>query len=81
MKCPICSAWTLVKETRKREFNITVRRYECANLHTFRTTEQITQIFDATHMEQLKLTRIENLAKASKSRTRAPGKTKKASYA
>jgi transcriptional regulator NrdR family protein len=78
MKCPICSAWTLVKETRKRENNITVRRYECANLHTFRTTEQITQIFDATHMEQLKLTRIENLAKASKSRTRAPRKSKKA---
>ena len=81
MKCPICSAWTLVKETRKREGNITVRRYECANLHTFRTTEQITQIFDATHMEQLKLTRIENLAKASKSRTRAPRKSKKVSYA
>ena len=81
MKCPICNAWTLVKETRKRESNITVRRYECANLHTFRTTEQITQIFDATHMEELKLTRIANLAKASKSRTRAPRKSKKASYA
>jgi len=81
VKCPICSAWTLVKETRKRENNITVRRYECANLHTFRTTEQITQIFDATHMEELKLTRIANLAKASKSRTRAPRKSKKASYA
>lgn len=71
MKCPICSAWTLVKETRKRENNITVRRYECANLHTFRTTEQVTQIFDATHMEELKLTRIANLAKASKSRKKA----------
>ena len=81
MKCPICSAWTLVKETRKRENNITVRRYECANLHTFRTTEQVTQIFDATHMEELKLTRIANLAKASKSRTRAPRQSKKASYA
>ena len=81
MKCPICSAWTLVKDTRKREGNTTVRRYECGNLHTFKTTEQITQILDATHMEQLKLTRIENLAKASKSRTRAPRKSKKASYA
>jgi transcriptional regulator NrdR family protein len=81
MKCPICSAWTLVKETRKRESNITVRRYECANLHTFRTTEQVTQIFDATHMEELKLTRIANLVKASKNRIRAPRKSKKASYA
>ena len=78
MKCPICSTWTAVKETRKRDNNITVRRYECANLHTFKTTEQITQIFDATHMEELKLTRIANLAKASKSRTRAPRKSKKA---
>lgn len=81
MKCPICSTWTSIKETRKRENNITVRRYECANLHTFKTTEQITQVFDATHMEELKLTRIANLAKASKSRTSAPRKTKKASYA
>jgi hypothetical protein len=48
-----------------------VRRYECANLHTFKTTEQITQILDATHMEQLKLARLENLAKASRSRKKA----------
>lgn len=71
MKCPICSTWTAVKETRKRDNNITVRRYECANLHTFKTTEHITQILDATHMEQLKLARLENLAKASKSRKKA----------
>jgi transcriptional regulator NrdR family protein len=71
MKCPICSTWTSIKETRKRENNITVRRYECANLHTFKTTEQITQILDATHMEQLKLARLENLAKASQSRKKA----------
>lgn len=71
MKCPICSAWTLVKDTRKRENNITVRRYECANLHTFKTTEQITLILDATHKEQLRLNRLENLAKASRSRKKA----------
>ena len=71
MKCPICSTWTSIKETRKRDNNITVRRYECANLHTFKTTEQVTQILDATHMEQLKLARLENLAKASKSRKKA----------
>jgi transcriptional regulator NrdR family protein len=71
MKCPICSTWTSIKETRKRDNNITVRRYECANLHTFKTTEQITQILDATHMEQLKSARLENLAKASRSRKKA----------
>ena len=68
MKCPICGAWTLVKDTRKREGNTTVRRYECGNLHTFKTTEQITQILDATHMEQLKLARIANLSKHSRNR-------------
>jgi len=68
MKCPICNTWTLVKETRKRDNNITVRRYECANLHTFKTTEQVTQIFDATHMEELKLTRIANLSNARRKR-------------
>lgn len=41
MKCPECGAWTSVKETRTRKIeNITVRRYECANLHRF-TTEEI----------------------------------------
>jgi hypothetical protein len=40
-------------------------------LHTFKTTEQITQILDATYMEQLKLTRIANLTKASRSRRQA----------
>ena len=53
------------------ENNITVRRYECGNLHTFKTTEQITQILDATHMEQLKLIRIANLAKHSRNRKKA----------
>jgi len=71
MKCPICNAWTLVKDTRKRENNITVRRYECGNLHTFKTTEQITQILDATHKEELKLIRIANLAKHSRNRKKA----------
>jgi transcriptional regulator NrdR family protein len=71
MKCPICGVWTLVKDTRKRENNITIRRYECGNLHTFKTTEQISQVLDATHMEQLKLTRIANLTKASRSRRQA----------
>jgi predicted XRE-type DNA-binding protein len=74
MKCPICSAWTVVKETRKRENNITIRRYECGNLHRFKTSEQITQIFDANHMEQLKMERIARLTKISQSRVRAKRK-------
>ena len=67
MKCPICNAWTLVKDTRKRENNITIRRYECGNLHTFKTTEQITQIIDSAYKEHLKNARIANIVKASKS--------------
>jgi transcriptional regulator NrdR family protein len=67
MKCPICNAWTLVKDTRKRENNITIRRYECANLHTFKTTEQVTQIIDSAYKEDLKNARIANIVKASKS--------------
>ena len=67
MKCPICQTWTLVKDTRKRENNITIRRYECANLHTFKTTEQVTQIIDSAYKEDLKNARIANIVKASKS--------------
>jgi transcriptional regulator NrdR family protein len=44
MKCPICGVWTLIKETRKQDDNSKARRYECGNLHTFRTVEHITKI-------------------------------------
>ncbi len=72
MSCPICNAWTRTLETRTlKSGNTVIRRYECANLHTFKTTEQITQILDATHMEQLKNARIANLVKASQSRKKA----------
>ena len=71
MKCPICSAWTLVKDTRKRENNITVRRYECANLHTFKTAEQVSLVLDAKAKEQLRQMRIDNIVRASRSRRKA----------
>lgn len=42
MTCPMCSAWTAVKETRTRKAdNVVTRRYECANLHRFSTEEKI----------------------------------------
>ena len=44
MKCPVCQAWTVVKETRTRPGNIKYRRYECANLHRFVTNEKIERI-------------------------------------
>lgn len=44
MKCPVCGAWTEVKETRKQDDNTKARRYECGNQHTFRTVETITKI-------------------------------------
>jgi transcriptional regulator NrdR family protein len=41
MKCPTCSAWVRVLETRNKPNNQTYRRYECANLHRFTTTETL----------------------------------------
>jgi len=42
MKCPVCEAWTSVKETRTRKTDgVVTRRYECANLHRFSTEERI----------------------------------------
>ena len=52
MKCPVCSAWTSVKETRTRKTDgVVKRRYECANLHRFTTEERVRQTFEvaATH--------------------------------
>lgn len=40
--CPVCGAWTSVKETRTRKTDgVVTRRYECANLHRFSTEERI----------------------------------------
>ena len=40
--CPVCSAWTSVKETRTRKTDgVVTRRYECANMHRFSTEERI----------------------------------------
>lgn len=41
MKCPTCKAWVSVKETRQKADGTTYRRYECANLHRFTTTERV----------------------------------------
>ena len=42
MKCPVCEAWTSVKETRTRKTDgVIVRRYECANMHRFSTEERV----------------------------------------
>lgn len=41
MKCPVCTAWAEVKETRARNDGSRRRRYECANLHRFNTDERV----------------------------------------
>ena len=41
MKCPICGAWTLVKQTKKSPTFGYTRRRECANEHRFTTKEVI----------------------------------------
>jgi len=44
MKCPVCGAWTIVKETRTRSDGSKRRSYECANEHRFRTSETVTAV-------------------------------------
>lgn len=44
MKCPLCKAWVMVKETRSRPDNTRLRRYECANLHRFVTLEKVERV-------------------------------------
>jgi len=46
MKCPVCQTWVLVKESRQRPDNTMYRRYECANLHRFVTTEQVVRVIE-----------------------------------
>jgi len=41
MKCPTCGVWTRVLSTRTSPDNSKRRRYECANLHRFSTTEVV----------------------------------------
>jgi transcriptional regulator NrdR family protein len=42
MKCPVCGAWTTVKETRTRKTDgVVTRRYECGNMHRFSTEERV----------------------------------------
>lgn len=46
MKCPICAAWTNVKETRKADRGYTLRRTRaCANEHRFQTYEVLTPVY------------------------------------
>ena len=41
MKCPICQAWTIIKQSRESPDFGYIRRRECANLHRFTTAEVI----------------------------------------
>lgn len=44
MKCPVCAAWTEIKETRRRPENEKYRRYECGNGHRFTTMERVLRV-------------------------------------
>ncbi len=44
MKCPVCNAWSYVKETRQQPDNEKKRRYECGNLHRFVTLEKAVRV-------------------------------------
>lgn len=38
-KCPLCGAWSNIKETRRRDEGV-YRRYECGNFHWFSTLDE-----------------------------------------
>ena len=41
MKCPVCDAWSIVKQTKTSPMFGYVRRRECANEHRFTTREVV----------------------------------------
>jgi transcriptional regulator NrdR family protein len=41
MKCPVCQAWTTIKDTRKSPVWGYIRRRECGNEHRFTTQEKV----------------------------------------
>ena len=43
MKCPVCTTYVEVLETRARADGVTRRRYLCANMHRFTTLEVIVE--------------------------------------
>jgi len=50
MKCIVCGAWTVVKDSRVDQNNNRRRRIECANLHRFTTLETV--IVEKTRIRQ-----------------------------
>lgn len=50
MKCPTCQTYTEVLETRQRDDGTKYRRYQCANLHRFTTTE--TPVIKESHAKR-----------------------------
>ena len=41
MKCPKCSGWAKVMDSRQRDDGSRIRRYECRNEHRFTSVERI----------------------------------------
>lgn len=41
MKCPVCDAWTTIKESRESPIFGYIRRRECGNQHRFTTQEKV----------------------------------------
>lgn len=41
MKCPVCDAWTTIKESRESPIFGYIRRRECGNEHRFTTQEKV----------------------------------------
>ena len=56
MKCPICGAWSTVKETRDSNLFGFKRRRECGNEHRFTTQEVVIpdEIVEQKHKDHLR---------------------------
>ena len=60
MKCPICNAWSIVKQTKKSPTFGYTRRRECANEHRFTTQEVVVPPEDIKQEQQKRLDRSKN---------------------
>lgn len=56
MKCPICGAWSTVKETRDSSLFGFKRRRECGNEHRFTTQEVVIpdEVVEQKHKDNLR---------------------------
>lgn len=76
MKCPICGAWSSVKETRESKLFGFRRRRECGNEHKFTTQEVVIpeEIIEQQRRENLEAANEKRMVAVRSRRRQATGK-------